>query len=155
MTELNVSGLRILVTGSAGFIGFHLSDLLLKSGAQVLGFDAFTDYYDVRLKRDRVALLSAQPAFTQVEGCLEDYALLSRVAAEFKPQVIVHLAAQAGVRYSLENPRAYIDTNIMTDVFSKFIFACLLSASDEPGAVPGGIGLAKAFRTVTKRSRIY
>ena len=81
MTELNVSGLRILVTGSAGFIGFHLSDLLLKSGAQVLGFDAFTDYYDVRLKRDRVALLSAQPAFTQIEGCLEDDALLSRVAA--------------------------------------------------------------------------
>lgn len=113
MTELNVNGLRILVTGSAGFIGFHLSDLLLKSGAQVLGFDAFTDYYDVRLKRDRVALLSAQPKFKQIEGELEDAILLNRVADEFKPQIIVHLAAQAGVRYSLENPRAYINSNIV------------------------------------------
>lgn len=109
----NLDGVRVLVTGSAGFIGFHLSELLLSSGALVLGFDAYTDYYDVRLKRDRSSRLRGYSNYSEVEGKLEDAALLNEAAQDFQPQVIVHLAAQAGVRYSLENPRAYVDANIV------------------------------------------
>lgn len=104
---------RILVTGTAGFIGYHLARLLLADGFQVLGYDALTDYYDVRLKRRRHQMLLQHPNFSAIEGLLEDDALLNRVSTEFAPQIIVHLAAQAGVRYSLENPRAYIDANVV------------------------------------------
>lgn len=113
MIAQSLEGVRVLVTGSAGFIGFHLSELLLASGAHVLGFDAYTDYYDVRLKRDRSSRLRDYSNYSEVEGKLEDAALLNQAARDFQPQVIVHLAAQAGVRYSLENPRAYVDTNIV------------------------------------------
>ena len=104
---------RVLITGTAGFIGFHLAELLLAEGFQVHGYDGMTDYYDVNLKRRRYQMLLQHPAFEATEGMLEDEATLWSVAESFKPEVIVHLAAQAGVRYSLENPRAYIDSNVI------------------------------------------
>jgi UDP-glucuronate 4-epimerase len=104
---------KVFVTGTAGFIGFHLAQLLLKEGFQVHGLDGMTDYYDVALKRRRHALLLQNPGFATVEGQLEDAELIDRVMHEFKPDVIVHLAAQAGVRYSLENPRSYVESNVV------------------------------------------
>lgn len=104
---------RILVTGTAGFIGFHLSKLLLDEGFIVAGYDGMTDYYDVRLKQRRHEELRKSPNFTATEGMLEDQALLDSTIDAFAPDVIVHLAAQAGVRYSLENPRAYLDSNVI------------------------------------------
>lgn len=104
---------RVLVTGTAGFIGFHLAKCLLEEGFRVQGYDGMTDYYDVTLKRSRHEILLNFPEFTVAEGMLENHALFDRVADDFEPQVIVHLAAQAGVRYSLENPRAYLDSNII------------------------------------------
>ncbi|MBI1650935.1 NAD-dependent epimerase/dehydratase family protein [Hyphomicrobium sulfonivorans] len=104
---------RVLVTGTAGFIGFHLARLLLAEGFVVQGYDGMTDYYDVALKQRRHAMLLQTPNFSATEGMLEDQALFDAVADAFQPDVIVHLAAQAGVRYSLENPRAYIDSNIV------------------------------------------
>lgn len=101
-----------LVTGSAGFIGFHLSQALLAAGWRVIGIDAMTDYYDVRLKERRHALLSEAPDFAGHEFDILDMEQLREVATEAAPDAIIHLAAQAGVRYSLENPRAYVDTNV-------------------------------------------
>lgn len=105
--------IRVLITGTAGFIGFHLARLLLEEGFKVHGFDGMTDYYDVRLKEQRHAMLLQNPEFSATEGMLEDQEKFDKVADDFAPDVIVHLAAQAGVRYSLENPRAYLDANII------------------------------------------
>lgn len=104
---------RVLITGSAGFIGYHLAKCLLAEGFVVHGIDAMTDYYDVNLKRRRHQMLFQSQAFSATECWLEDMDALSIVARKFKPDVIIHLAAQAGVRYSLENPRAYLDSNII------------------------------------------
>lgn len=104
---------KILITGTAGFIGFHLANLLLEKGYIVHGYDGLTDYYDVDLKRHRHEILSKQDLFSHTEGMLEDEVTLEAVSAEFAPEVIIHLAAQAGVRYSLENPRSYINSNIV------------------------------------------
>ena len=104
---------KVLLTGSAGFIGFHLARLLLDDGFEVIGFDGMTDYYDVGLKRRRHAMLLQSQRFTAVEARLEDNAALSDLFARERPDVVVHLAAQAGVRYSLENPRSYLESNIV------------------------------------------
>ncbi|MEM7598253.1 MAG: NAD-dependent epimerase/dehydratase family protein [Pseudomonadota bacterium] len=104
---------RVLVTGTAGFIGFQLARRLLADGFRVHGFDGMTDYYDVSLKARRHQMLMQNPGFSKTEAMLEDTATFDAMADEFKPDIIVHLAAQAGVRYSLENPRAYIDANVL------------------------------------------
>ena len=104
---------KVLITGTAGFIGFHLAKLLLAEGFRVHGYDGMTDYYDVTLKQRRHAMLLQNPNFSATEGMLEDQGRFDSAADEFEPDVIVHLAAQAGVRYSLENPRAYIDANVI------------------------------------------
>jgi UDP-glucuronate 4-epimerase len=105
--------MRTLITGSAGFIGFHLARRLLEDGHSVLGVDGLTPYYDVQLKAARHAILEASNEFSSAILMLEDMTSFSRAAEVFAPDVIVHLAAQAGVRYSVENPRAYIDSNIV------------------------------------------
>ena len=104
---------RILVTGSAGFIGFHLSKLLLADGFEVIGYDGMTDYYDVRLKERRHQTLLQNPNFKCETGLLEDFEKLTSLCDRHRPDIIIHLAGQAGVRYSLENPRAYIDSNVV------------------------------------------
>lgn len=112
-TELKDIRMRFFITGTAGFIGFNLARKLLQDGHHVLGFDGMTPYYSLRLKGARNAGLAQFPSFRFVQGMLEDKGLLHEAVATFKPDVIVHLAAQAGVRYSLENPKAYLDSNLI------------------------------------------
>lgn len=104
--------MNIFVTGSAGFIGFHLCRRLLADGHTVRGYDGMTPYYDPALKQARHAILEREPAFSAVEAMLEDQPALAGAIAGFAPDIIVHLAAQAGVRYSLEAPAAYISANV-------------------------------------------
>ncbi|MFV0333460.1 MAG: SDR family NAD(P)-dependent oxidoreductase [Tropicimonas sp.] len=119
---------RVFITGTAGFIGFHLAELLLQEGWEVAGFDAMTDYYEVALKRRRHEILAQHGRFTATEARLEDMEALTRAVETARPDVIVHLAGQAGVRYSLENPRAYIDSNI-TGTFN--VMECARAAGVE------------------------
>ncbi len=105
--------MRFLITGTAGFIGFHLAKRLLDDGHFVVGFDGMTSYYDVNLKKKRVSILERSSRFRAVTGMLEDRESLGRAAEIAEPEVIVHLAAQAGVRYSLENPQSYVDSNLV------------------------------------------
>ena len=101
------------ITGTAGFIGFHLAKNLLANGWTVSGYDGITPYYDVTLKKRRHAMLNANPNFTATEAMLEDDVALRSSIEVAEPDAIIHLAAQAGVRYSLENPRAYVDANLI------------------------------------------
>jgi UDP-glucuronate 4-epimerase len=105
--------MKVLVTGSAGFIGSALSLKLLERGDEVIGIDSLNDYYDVELKKARLARTTSHPGFTDLRIQLEDRAAVADAFATHKPHRVVNLAAQAGVRYSLENPMAYIDTNLV------------------------------------------
>ncbi|MBL6458804.1 NAD-dependent epimerase/dehydratase family protein [Belnapia sp. T6] len=105
--------MKVLVTGSAGFIGFHVSQRLLAAGHQVAGVDAMVPYYDVTLKERRHGMLSSTNAFRAHVVDIADMAAIGRVMEEERPEVVIHLAAQAGVRYSLEHPETYIAANVV------------------------------------------
>ncbi len=105
-------GAPVLVTGAAGFIGYHLAARLLTEGATVIGVDNLSDYYDVQLKRDRLAQLQGAPNFRFVAQDLSEPAATAQLFDELKPQLVFHLAAQVGVRYSLEAPDAYVASNV-------------------------------------------
>jgi len=105
--------MKVLVTGSAGFIGSALSLRLLARGDEVIGVDNLNDYYDVALKRARLARMEPHPGFTDLRIDLKERAAVAEVFAGHRPRRVVHLAAQAGVRYSIENPMAYVDTNLV------------------------------------------
>lgn len=111
-----------LVTGTAGFIGYHLAERLLARGDRVVGFDVVNDYYSVQLKRDRLARLARHANFQNVEADLADRSAVDDVFANHEFDRVVHLAAQAGVRYSLENPRAYTESNVVG--FLNILEAC-------------------------------
>jgi UDP-glucuronate 4-epimerase len=105
--------MKVLVTGAAGFIGFHTARALVDRGDEVIGLDNLNSYYDVALKEARLAQLSGRPAFTFHKLDLADRAAIERLFAETRPQRVAHLGAQAGVRYSIENPHAYVDANLV------------------------------------------
>ncbi len=107
------TGKIYLITGGAGFIGFHLSKSLLEKGARVIGFDNMNDYYDVSLKEDRRAILEEFDNYTFIKGDLSDNADVFRLFQEYHPQIVVNLGAQAGVRYSIDNPESYMRSNMM------------------------------------------
>lgn len=113
---------KILVTGAAGFIGFHLSKKLLEQGVRVVGYDNINDYYDTGLKYARLDILAKYENFTFVKGDLADKGAVDKLFEENKFDIVVNLAAQAGVRYSIENPQAYIDSNIIG--FFNILEAC-------------------------------
>tara|TARA_B100000902_G_scaffold231446_1_gene219510 strand:- start:167 stop:1174 length:1008 start_codon:yes stop_codon:yes gene_type:complete len=105
--------IKIFITGSSGFIGFHAAKKFLNKGYVVRGFDSMNNYYDVNLKKARLNVLKKYKNFSFVKGNLENKKILSKSVLNFKPNVIIHLAAQAGVRYSIENPEVYLNSNIV------------------------------------------
>lgn len=113
---------KVLITGSAGFIGFHLSQKLLELGCRVIGIDDVNDYYSTDLKKERLKILHSYQSFQFVKGDLAEKGVIERVFEEHQPEIVVHLAAQPGVRYSLENPDAYIESNIIG--FFRVLEAC-------------------------------
>lgn len=113
---------KILITGAAGFIGFHLAKRLLDMRTTVLGLDNLNDYYDVSLKESRLHILEDYPSFTFVKGDLADADTVNEQFETFQPDIVVNLAAQAGVRYSIDHPRSYIDSNIIG--FFNILEAC-------------------------------
>ncbi len=105
---------RVLITGAAGFIGFHLSRKLLeRGGVTLVGLDNLNDYYDVGLKQSRLAALSDYDGFTFIQGDLANMDTVEGIFSQYRPQIVINLAAQAGVRYSIENPRAYLEANVV------------------------------------------
>jgi UDP-glucuronate 4-epimerase len=142
--------MSVLVTGAAGFIGFHTSLALLARGEHVTGYDSITPYYDVRLKHARLAELYKHSRFRFVEADLADAAAVDRVFAGNRPDRVVHLGAQAGVRYSIDNPRAYIDANIVgflnileacrRQSVSHLVYASSSSVYGANSAVPFAVG---------------
>lgn len=104
---------RVLITGTAGFIGFHTASRLLQQGARVLGIDNFSDYYDVALKERRNDILENYPNFSVARISIEDVQAVGDAWRAFAPDVVIHLAAQAGVRYSIDHPESYISTNLI------------------------------------------
>ena len=126
---------RILITGAAGFIGSNLVKAVYKryDNPVVLGIDNMNDYYDVRLKEERLAQLEQYDGFKFIKGNIAEKALIDRVFAEFKPEIVVNLAAQAGVRYSITNPGAYIEANLIG--FYNILEACRYSYEQYEGGV--------------------
>ena len=126
--------MKILITGSSGFIGFHLSKKLLDKGYKVYGYDSMNNYYDVSLKKARYNILKKYKNFSFTKNKLENKNSLEKVFKKFKPSIVIHLAAQAGVRYSIEKPRVYLDSNItgsynIIEVSKKFNIKHLIMAS--------------------------
>ncbi len=105
--------MKIFITGSSGFIGFHTSKKLLNKGFKVFGYDSMNNYYDIKLKRSRLKILKQFKNFSFQKGNIENEKLLNKVVLKFRPNIIIHLAAQAGVRYSIRNPEIYLNTNII------------------------------------------
>ena len=105
--------MKILITGSSGFIGFHLTKLFLEKKHKVHGYDSMNNYYDVKLKRARLNLLKKYTNFSFTKNTLENEKMLKKIFKRFKPKIVIHLAAQAGVRYSIDKPRVYLDSNII------------------------------------------
>ena len=105
--------MKIFITGTAGFIGFSLAKALLENNYSVCGYDGITNYYDVKLKNSRNRILNKYKKFSFTKGMLENKNLLNKTIVKFKPEIIIHLAAQAGVRYSIDKPRTYLSSNIM------------------------------------------
>lgn len=112
----------ILITGTAGFIGFHLTKHLLSKNQTVIGFDNLNDYYDPSLKQSRLDILSQAPNFTFIKGDLSNTEQVNALFVDYHPDIVINLAAQAGVRYSITNPKAYIDSNIVG--FFNILEAC-------------------------------
>lgn len=130
MSEIRLENKTILLTGAAGFIGSNLAKRLLADveGVKVIGIDNMNDYYDVGLKEARLEELSAQPNFIFIRGSIADKSLIEKAFAEYQPDVVVNLAAQAGVRYSITNPDAYIESNLIG--FYNILEACRHSYDD-------------------------
>ena len=138
--------MRILITGSAGFIGFHLVKSLLEKGHEVCGIDNFSNYYNINLKEDRLKQLEFHSSFLNYRLDICDYDSLDGVIRNFIPETVIHLAAQAGVRYSIKNPKSYIDSNLngfynMLEIcknhsINKFIYASSSSVYGEDSSLP-------------------
>lgn len=126
------AGKRYLITGAAGFIGSNLAARLLDEGAEVCGIDNMNTYYDVRLKESRLEKLQKREKFSFYQGSIADGTFLSEVFAAFRPDIVINLAAQAGVRYSIENPASYMESNVMG--FYQILEACRHSRDE--GAHP-------------------
>ena len=124
MKKVDLKNKTVLVTGASGFIGSNLVKRLLKEfeGIQVIGLDNMNDYYDVRIKESRLNELSQSKNYTFIQGNLADKEVISKIFTEYKPSIVVNLAAQAGVRYSIENPDAYIESNLIG--FYNILEAC-------------------------------
>ncbi len=134
-SQLITHNMKIFITGAAGFIGSNLVKAVYKQydNPTVIGIDNMNDYYDVRLKEERLAELSEYPNFTFIKGNIADKELIDKIFEEHKPQVVVNLAAQAGVRYSITNPGAYIESNLIG--FYNILEACRHSYEQYEGGV--------------------
>jgi len=126
--------MTVLITGAAGFVGFHLSQKLLESEITIVGFDNLNDYYDVNLKLSRLEILKKHKNFTFVKGDLANNDDIAKLFSDYSPEIVVNLAAQAGVRYSIENPRFYLESNItgffnILEICRKYPVKHLLYAS--------------------------